>query len=117
MVTKSIGNRKESNAAIKSRASPFVQVSARRPGHNHIKHGGQTSTKTTYLSRFHFRTLIDLQTEDRDAGHLYLQGTLSSDNLCMKTCRFVVLREKKNVKFKGISRWLFQEKLQNMLCM
>ena len=25
--------------------------------------------------------------------------------------------EKKNVKFKGISRWLFQEKLQNMLCM
>lgn len=47
-------------------------MSARRPGYNHIKHGGQTSKKTTNLTGFYFRTLNDLKAEDRNDGHLYM---------------------------------------------
>ena len=43
-------------------------MSARRPGYNHIKHGGQTSKNTG----FYLRTLNDLKAEDRNDGHLYM---------------------------------------------
>lgn len=66
-------------------------MSARRPGHNHIKYGGQTGKKTALLSGLYFRTLIDLQAEDRDGERSYLAEDPSSGNVCITLGRLVIL--------------------------